>query len=227
MLLTCTFIFYWASVPGWTSNNSPAAQSPGRCVQYFSTMLKFITAVFIFGLTACDQQKHKVDTKTLNFGAFTIEVPQSWTKVNVHAVDSYVGEVAIDNKDTLEFDLGMYSNKLYETDPTILDSSFMIHVDTNDHNFHSIIFVKNSNNVDLDEYRKNNVTWDTVDGRKAKIVYPRKSGIGTTGVYIDSLWTSRWGGLHVDHFNLYGENLKPENEKKILKALQTLKFYQK
>jgi hypothetical protein len=29
-LLTCTFIFYWASVPGWTNNNSPAAQSPGR-----------------------------------------------------------------------------------------------------------------------------------------------------------------------------------------------------
>ena len=79
-------------------------------------------------------------------------------------------------------------------------------------------------NVDPDKYRKNNVLWDTIDGRKAKIVYPRKSGIGTTGVYIDSLWVS---GSQVDRFNLYGKNLKPGNEKKVLQALRTLKFRKK
>ena len=78
--------------------------------------------------------------------------------------------------------------------------------------------------VDPDKYRKNNVSWDTIDGRKAKIVYPRQSGIGTTGIYIDSLWVQ---GSDVDRFNLYGENLKPENEKKVLAALRTLKFRQK
>lgn len=75
--------------------------------------------------------------------------------------------------------------------------------------------------VDPDKYKKNNVSWDTIDGRKAKIVFPRNSGIGTTGIYIDSLWQS---GSDVDRFNLYGINLKPTNEKLFLQALRTLKF---
>jgi hypothetical protein len=187
-------------------------------------MEKLLTAIFILGLCACNQTNSKTGTKILDFGLFTIETPQSWTKVNLQGADSYVGDIAIDNKDTIEFDLGMYSNMLYETDPTILDSSFMSHVDTNDRNYHEIIFVGNSRNVDLDNYRKNNVSWDNIDGRKAKIVYPRRSGIGTTGIYIDSLWTSRSG---IVHFNLYGENLTPDNERKVLQALRTLKFHKK
>lgn len=45
-----------------------------------------------------------------------------------------------------------------------------------------------------------------------------------TGVYIDSLWNA---GSNRDRFNLYGLNLKPENEKSFLKVLQTLKFRKK
>ena len=50
---------------------------------------------------------------------------------------------------------------------------------------------------------------------------PIKPGIGTTGIYIDSLWQA---GSHIDKFNLYGTNLKPHNEKAVLAAFKTLKF---
>lgn len=187
-------------------------------------MKKFLTAIIVIGLTACNQAKPKVDIKTMDFGSFTIETPKSWTAIKERGVDSYVGSIAIDNKDTLSFDLGWYSNRLNEYDPTILDSSMMAHIDTSMVDTSEVIFVKNRMRVDPDKYRKNNVSWDTIDGRKAKIVYPRQSGIGTTGVYIDSLWVS---GSDVDRFNLYGENLKPENEKKVLQVLRTLKFRKK
>jgi hypothetical protein len=187
-------------------------------------MLKFITAILIFGLFACNQTQSKHDTKILDFGSFTVEVPTSWTKIKEKGFDSYVGKIAIDNKDTLDFDLGWYSNKLYETEITILDSSMMNSIDTNAVNFYSIIFVKDKNLVDPDKYRKNNISWDTIDGYRAKIVYPRQSGIGITGVYIDSLWQA---GSDVDRFNLYGRNLKPDNEKKVLEVLRTLKFHKK
>jgi hypothetical protein len=188
-------------------------------------MHKFLLLIFFtWILFACKQTSSHTDLKVLDFGLFTIETPKSWTKVNMQGTDSYVGDIATDNKDTLSFDLGLYSNKLYETDPTILDSSFMKNIDTTDQNFHSIIFVKNSRLVDLDKYRNNNISWDTIDGREAKIVYPRRSGVGVTGIYIDSLWSSRFGLVH---FNLYGENLTPENEQKVLKALRTLKFHKK
>lgn len=166
-------------------------------------MFKFITPILIFGLLACNQKPTNSNTKILEFGPFTIETPKSWTKIKELGTDSYVGKIAIDNKDTLDFDLGWYSNKLYETDVTILDSSMMNLVDTNAVNFYSILFVKNKNLVDPDKYRKNNISWDTIDGYRAKIVYPRQSGIGITGVYIDSLWQA---GSDVDRFNLYGTN---------------------
>lgn len=163
-------------------------------------------------------------TKTLDFGSFTIETPHSWTKVEKEGIDSYVGAIALDNKDTLTFDLGWYSNRLYEYDPVFFDSSTIGAIDTFLVDTSEVIFVKNRMLVDPDRYRKNNVTWDTIDGRKAKIVYPRRSGSGTTGVYIDSLWVS---GSSVDRFNLYGNDLKPENERKVLEALRTLRFYKK
>jgi hypothetical protein len=97
-------------------------------------------------------------------------------------------------------------------------------VDTTAVDPYSIVFVKDRRLIDPDKYRKNNVTWDTIDGRKAKIVYPRKSGVGITGVYIDSLWIS---GADVDRFNLYGVNLSADNERQVLKSLQTLKFRKK
>jgi hypothetical protein len=181
-----------------------------------------VTAILVFGLTACDHQKHKVDTKTLDFGVFTIETPHSWTKIKDRGIDSYVGRIAIDSTDTLDFDYGLYSNNLHEYDPTILDSSMMKDVDTSQIN--EIIFVKNRMRVDPDKYRKNNISWDTINGHKAKIVFPRQSGLGTTGIYIDSLLVS---GSDVLKFNLYGENLKPENEKKVLDALRTLQFHKK
>lgn len=183
-------------------------------------MRKHIIASLLIVLYACNHPDN-TDTKVLDFGSFTIEVPKSWQKINETGIDSYIGRIAIDNKDTLDFDLGWYSNKLYEPDITILDSSLIHSLDTNMIDINAIIFVKDKHLTDPDKFRKNNVSWDTISGYAAKIVYPRKSGIGTTGIYIDSLWAS---GPAVDRFNLYGENLQPENEKKVLKALRTLKF---
>lgn len=187
-------------------------------------MNKLTTAIIIIGLSACNQPTPKGDTKTIDFGSFTIETPQTWKPIEEKGIDSYVGSIAIDNTDTLSFDLGWYSNKLYEYDQTFLDSSMIGSIDTNFVDPKAVVIVKDRMRVDPDKYRKNNVSWDTIDGRKAKIVYPRQSGIGTTGVYIDSLWVR---GSDIDRFNLYGEDLKPENEKKVLQALRTLKFRKK
>ena len=181
-------------------------------------------AIVLFGLLACHQIQPKQNIKTLDFGAFTIEIPKSWTQIKEKGTDSYVGRIAIDEKDTIDFDLGWYSNKLDEIDPTILDSSMMADIDTSGGPNRNIIWVKNMRAVDLDNYRKNNVSWDIIDGRRAKIVYPRQAGIGTTGVYIDTLWIS---GTAVDHFNLYGDNLRPDIEKEVLQAIRTLRFHKR
>ena len=187
-------------------------------------MPKYTLLIVFFGLSSCRHGQPDQNTKTLDFGAFSIETPKSWTQIRERGTDSYVGRIAIDAKDTLEFDLGWYSNNLYEYDPTILDSDMISSIDTFRRNIRDIIFVKNSRHLDPDKYRRNNISWDTIDGRKAKIVYPRESGIGMTGIYVDSLFIS---GSEVDRFNLYGNNLRPSNEREVLAALRTLKFHKR
>jgi hypothetical protein len=153
-------------------------------------MRNIIILIILFSV-ACTEKKQTNGKKNLDFGSFTIETPASWKKEKVKGIDSYVGKIVIDSNETLEFDLGWYSNTLTENDS-----------------------VENKNNI---------IMWDTIDRKKVKIVIPKQSGKGITGIYIDSLWQS---GSEIDKFNLYGINLKPTNEKALLQALKTLKFYE-
>jgi hypothetical protein len=184
--------------------------------------MKIVSGFAFFLLVGCTDIKLKGDKQVLDFGLFSIETPNGWTKIKERGSDSYVGRIAIDKTDTLSFDLGWYSNKLDEPEPTILNSSLIGSIDTSTVDMNDVIFVKNGALVDPGKYKKNNILWETIDGRKAKIVFPRQSGIGTTGIYIDSLWQS---GSAIDRFNLAGLNLKPVNEKSLLEALRTLKFH--
>ena len=177
--------------------------------------------ILVIPAFACRDRHSPGPSQTMDFSSFTLEAPSSWKAIKEKGVDSYVGKIAIEEGDTLHFDLGGYSNNLTEYDPTLLDSSMISSIDPSMADLSNVIFVKDKKDIDPDQYRKNNVRWDTIDGRKAKIVFPRRSGIGTTGIYIDSLWIS---GDDTDRFNLYGLNLKPGNEIKVLDAIKTLKF---
>lgn len=153
----------------------------------------------------------------LDFGTFTVETPQGWTKVERQGTDSYVGQIAIDKTDTLEFDLGWYSWDLKEYEEFNFDGKkfYMSSTDT---------AAKLIDSAHKSEVVKSNVTFTTIDNRRAKISTPIKSGIGTTGIYIDSLWLA---GSAIDKFNLYGFDLKPTNERDALEAFRTLKFIKK
>ncbi|WP_324760625.1 hypothetical protein [Sphingobacterium thalpophilum] len=161
-------------------------------------------------------------TKTMDFGLFTLEAPYRWEEVKQNGIDSYVGAIAVDNADTLYFDLGMYSNTLTEPNIQVITRQMM---EENNLDSSDFIVVKDimSMNIDADLYRKQNVSWDTIDNRRAKIVFPRISGKGTTGIYIGSLW----GDSSRVRFNLHGSNLKTQTEKDLLKAIKTLRFYKR
>ena len=60
------------------------------------------------------------------------------------------------------------------------------------------------------------VTYETIDGKKAKIVIPKTTGKGITGIYIDNIGGSR--------FNLIGDNLTASQQEIALKIFRTLRF---
>lgn len=161
-------------------------------------------------------------TKTMDFGLFTLEVPYKWQQVKQNGIDSYIGAIAVGNTDTLYFDLGLYSNSLTEPNIQVITRE-MIEENNLDSSDFVVVNDIMSMNIDADLYRKQNVSWDTIDNRRAKIVFPRISGRGMTGVYIGSLW----GNSSKVRFNLQGSNLKAQTEQDLLKAIKTLRFHKR
>lgn len=128
---------------------------------------------------------------------FTIDAPKQWKSIEVKGVDSFVGLIVVSSSDTLEFDLGYYSNSLTEMED-----------ENNEGN--SIV--------------KSNVVYDNFDGKKVKILKPKRVGVGITGIYIDSLWKVK---SDIVRFNLYGSNLTSRSQNELLRAIKSLKFYRK
>jgi hypothetical protein len=181
--------------------------------------MKIIIGFLLLLILSCTDKKFNVNNQILDFGAFSIEAPNSWIKINRQGADSYVGIIAIDKNDTLNFDLGWYSNDLTEHVPQIIERSMLKNIDALDTT--QFIIVESTKGIDPNKLKKTKVVLDTIDGYKTKVVIPKQSGIGITGIYIDSLWKSGSGN---DRFNLYGTNLKPENEKIFIRVIKTIKF---
>lgn len=181
-------------------------------------MRKLLTLYFLLTFMSCNKA-----TKTLDFDKFEIEVPSSWHKIVKAGIDSQVGKIAIDNNDTLYFDLGWYSGNLAEDKPYLIEGK-SVHLINQEKSTENSIFYNyygTLDTIDLKKFLKTEHKYVKIDNRKAKLVFPKKSGIGTTGVFFDSLWVR---GSGVDRFQLSGKNLKEQNQKELLNAIKTIKF---
>ena len=158
----------------------------------------------------------------LDFGQFTITVPATWSPVKARGIDSYVGLIALDHEDTINFDLGWYSNSLEEDKKFMTrDGDFYVLDSISSDGVRNFTLYGKADTVDIERFMENKTTWTTVDGRKAKILSPKRTGQGMTGIYIDSVWMA---GSARDRFQMNGRNLNTENERQLLNAFKTLRF---
>lgn len=80
----------------------------------------------------------------------------------------------------------------------------------------SFDFGQYSNSLAEDNNPNHIVTYETIDGYTAKIVVPKVTGNGITGIY--------FGNLGQNRFNLYGNNLTASQQQTALKIFQTIKI---
>lgn len=185
------------------------------------TKINIIQVLFSITILSCQNNKKIDNMNELNFESFTLFAPQNWEIINVNSIDSNIGKISMGEGDTLFFDKSPYSNSLTEEcDLRILPKSIRSQlppdVDT------SKIIFSDQPNIDIDNYRKQNIFFDTISDFLAKIIIPRKKGIGFTGIYFDSIGYYKTIGRM--KFNLYGKDLKPKNQELLLKVLKTIKF---
>ena len=132
-----------------------------------------LVAIFVF-LSACHTPKLG-ETKMLDFGQFTITVPATWSPVKARGIDSYVGLIALDHEDTINFDLGWYSNSLEEDKKFMTrDGDFYVLDSISSDGVRNFALYGKADTVDIERFMENKTIWTTVDGRKAKILSPKR-----------------------------------------------------
>ena len=130
-------------------------------------------------------------------------------------------------KDTIHFNFGYGDlDNLAEKDPTVVYHAYNIdtlksNIDPEFIDTSKVIFT-NKINYDIDEFRKQNVHFDSISAYRAKITVPREiSRGGITGVYFDSLRKDDGGRLK---FNFYSTNLDSLQSNQLLKAIKSISF---
>ena len=192
-----------------------------------SNMNKPLSILISLLICSCASLKYK----TIDFGAFEITVPEKWNKYERKGIDSYVGGIITDKRDTLKFDYGWYSGDISTDFPMVYDKESLAELSKREKELlpqtkHLIVEDLFYSNVDFKEYLKYNVEYDTIECFPAKIITPKNKGYGGTGIYIDSL-----SGSRIDYnktkLSFYGWYLNDKTQKEFIKALKTLRFEDK
>jgi hypothetical protein len=166
--------------------------------------------------------------KKIDFGEFEIEVPKKWNRYDQTGTDSYVGGFITNHKDTLIFDLGRYSQDLIKSDfPMVYDSIRLVELTKKELELlpktkHLIVdtLPTDINYQDYLQYQFKEISIDCFQG---KLIEPRNSDFGGSGIYIDSIKGSDKNRNKIS-FNFYGWYLNNETKRKFFKSLKTIKF---
>ena len=187
-----------------------------------SNMRKTFQILVIFLIFSCSEQKYK----TIDFDRFEITVPENWNKYERNGIDSYVGGIITDKKDTLKFDFGRYSADISTDFPMVYNQETLAELTKKERELlpnTKHLITEDWSNIDLRDYLKYGVEYDTIACFRAKIITPTNKGYGGTGIYIDSL---TGGGEDNNKIGIgfYGWYLNKETHAEFIKALKTLRF---
>lgn len=161
------------------------------------------------------------DKEKINLEKFEIVVPLEWETKVIEKNDGYNGVLLV-QRDSIFFNFGIAVSNLAEKEPNVVYIPLRKEQIYEDFDTSKFVLAEKQF-FDMDEYRKQNVSFAVINGLPAKLTYPRRSGRGLTGVYIDSIKYEK-GLSHNLGFHLFGNNLSPTKERELLKAITTVVF---
>ncbi|WP_179006557.1 hypothetical protein [Winogradskyella forsetii] len=188
-------------------------------------MRKTLSILILLLILSCDKSKNK----TIDYGAFEITVPRSWSEYEIKGIDSYVSGLITDRNDTLIFDLGAYSPDLTRNpELLVFEESEYAELTTEQKEKlkgkkHLIVADFTSADYEPKNYLKYEFELDSIDCFQAKFIQPKIKGFGASGIYIDSL---KGGGMNSNKIRLsfYGNDLADSTQADFFKALKNIRF---
>jgi hypothetical protein len=188
-------------------------------------MRKTLSTLILILILSCD----KSENKTIDYGAFEITVPRSWSEYEIKGIDSYVSALITDKNDTLIFDLGWYSPDLTKNPELLVfeESEYAEFTAEQKEKLkgtkHLVVADYTSADFQAKDYLKYEFEIDSIDCFEAKFIKPKNKGFGASGIYIDSL---KGGGPNSNKTRLsfYGNNLSDSTQVEFFKALKSIRL---
>jgi hypothetical protein len=159
---------------------------------------------------------HKENFREMDFQKFSIDLPSNWEKININGIDSEVNVVVTQNKDSIYFDFGKYSEKFDETNKVFNREQIRkydsLKMDTKQLHSSDTPEIDQAQGTFLKEY----YYYDTISNQMAKIKVPKKIGAGEIGIHFQSIGNNK--------LTISAKNLKPDEQAILLKAFESIKF---
>lgn len=171
-----------------------------------------------------EREFNRSEYMTKDGKCFTLEIPKSWREIEVKAIDSDVMVFVNSLNDTITSDYGRYSNSLNEELPTVFtknDYNKLSDQEKNKLKKDDFLVIENYDNYNPNNLYKSTSAIYKIDHKNAKVVVPKISGKGITGVYFDKLSAGENNAMKL---NMYGQNVNKITETEILNAVSTIKF---
>jgi hypothetical protein len=178
-------------------------------------IIAFISALLI----GCSESSQFERYSKIEYGIFSIDIPSSWSQFSEHGIDSEVLGIVTDKYDTINIHSGIYTPD-FEDPVQIFSLRDKIHFDSiswpyvDEMIFSSNSVVEERQGAYLNEY----YLFDTIDGKRAKIMLPKIVGQGAMGIHFDSLNTNG------DDMMIYTSNLDSLAQMQLYKSFMTIRF---
>ena len=185
---------------------------------------KLIISLICFCLFSCKERaKTGLTQKVFIKDVLVINLPGSVEFIEGVGIDSYVGYLIDNKKDTLYLEYGEKGviNSLHDISPPVF------HISQKDSMIKRLGREPSTDEVLFSEYAEedgeqkifdsNYFMYDTINGIVVKIIQPKKRGNGITGLYIPKLKNGK-------SFSIYGSNLDSTLHQKALMMFKTISY---
>ncbi len=177
-----------------------------------------ICLVLLLLFSSC--QTKNVSEQAINLSFLTARAPNTWKVIQLQGIDSDVQGIVTDSGDTLFLDYGLYSDSF--DDLVVPVRSFERKKIYDAAKFHypgRMIFSKTpeideAQAIHLSEY----FLYDTINGKRAKIVLPKRIGKGITGIHFPEV------NQKGTRLTIYGRNLDTLQQFAAYKLFQSIHF---
>lgn len=164
---------------------------------------------------------HDFTWEVIRIGNVSFEVPKNWQHIEGYkGIDSNVIAFLIKNsKDTIFVELGKYNNPFDEENDVINDTVMYEMIKRANPETNSILAIDTIYDYKQGLFLKNYYYYDTIDGKLAKLMLPKKEKEGRIGIYFKQIDSNK-NSFSIESTN----NLSQKDKEYLIKVFYTIEF---